>query len=432
MAAAQRIASTSARTIGHSGYGFSNVAPAQLRRFSATPSSSAPPPPSPRPGVSDADDEPLSPEVQATRPESIAERHRIRSSLSHLSDLGSSQTRKTAWNPNHARTRPPSAREVTLSHLLAATAQVGHNIATMNRAYQPWIYGHRHGIAQIDVEKATLPALRRASRVVKDIVANDGVVLIVGTERQVARAVITAAKRMGPNGYHVTTNRWMSGVLTNSGKQLAKAVLQDVDDYVEQYLEIHGTTDQADRDFLAARRAEEQAERKRRQGEVDEEGGPDGSSGGSSGSTPKVSAEQASGPNATAFASKYLKPDVVIVLSPKTNYNAIKEATLCNIPTIGIIDTDVDPRLVTYPIPANDESLRVQELVVGVLSKAGEEGWREREQKWAQWNAKVEREEIRTEKEQREYDAEKAARADLEERMEGETEKSQGIDSRRR
>lgn len=67
-------------------------------------------------------------------------------------------------------------------------------------------------------------------------------------------------------------------------------------------------------------------------------------------------------------------PDLAIILNPLQNTIAINECAAENIPTIGIIDSDVDPRLVMYPIPANDENTRTAELVTGVLSIAGREG----------------------------------------------------------
>jgi len=67
-------------------------------------------------------------------------------------------------------------------------------------------------------------------------------------------------------------------------------------------------------------------------------------------------------------------PDLAIILNPTNNLNAIREFAAENVPTIGIVDSNVDPRLVMYPIPANDESPRVAELVAGVLSIAAREG----------------------------------------------------------
>jgi small subunit ribosomal protein S2 len=67
-------------------------------------------------------------------------------------------------------------------------------------------------------------------------------------------------------------------------------------------------------------------------------------------------------------------PDLVILLNPLANINAIRECAIEHVPTIGIIDSNADPRIVMYPIPANDESTRTAELVAGVLSIAGREG----------------------------------------------------------
>ncbi|KAF9264858.1 ribosomal protein S2 [Marasmius fiardii PR-910] len=72
--------------------------------------------------------------------------------------------------------------------------------------------------------------------------------------------------------------------------------------------------------------------------------------------------------------SERVVPDLVILLNPIANMNAIRECALEHVPTIGIIDSNVDPRLVMYPIPANDESTRTAELIAGVLSIAGREG----------------------------------------------------------
>ncbi|TFK64076.1 hypothetical protein BDN72DRAFT_825950 [Pluteus cervinus] len=67
-------------------------------------------------------------------------------------------------------------------------------------------------------------------------------------------------------------------------------------------------------------------------------------------------------------------PDLVILLNPLANMNAIRECAIEHVPTIGIIDSNADPRIVMYPIPANDENTRTAELIAGVLSIAGREG----------------------------------------------------------
>ena len=72
--------------------------------------------------------------------------------------------------------------------------------------------------------------------------------------------------------------------------------------------------------------------------------------------------------------AKPFRPDLVIVLNPLENMIAIKEANRFHIPTIAITDTDVDPRIVSYPIPGNDDSVRGVELVAKVLAEAAKEG----------------------------------------------------------
>ncbi|WFC95865.1 hypothetical protein MBRA1_002519 [Malassezia brasiliensis] len=220
------------------------------------------------------------------------------------------------------RTMPLEPHQLTLSHLLAATAQLGHARSHVQRSYEPYLYGTRHGMAVIDVERATLPALRRAVHVVRGIAENDGIILIVGTRPELQPAVRAAAARLGDNGFHVSTDRWVPGVLTNAPKLLAPAIQHS-----------------------AARHAEHLSE-----------------------------GEEA--PSTSKLASQLYQPDLVIVLNPVDNINALREATQCNIPTMAIVDTDVDPRAVTYAIPANDDSPRVAELILGVLSKAGQDGLR--------------------------------------------------------
>ncbi|TFK27330.1 mitochondrial ribosomal protein subunit S2 [Coprinopsis marcescibilis] len=73
-------------------------------------------------------------------------------------------------------------------------------------------------------------------------------------------------------------------------------------------------------------------------------------------------------------------PDLAIILNPVQNAIAIREFALENVPTIGVIDSNADPRLVMYPIPANDENTRAAELIGGVLSIAAREGVALREQ----------------------------------------------------
>lgn len=106
-----------------------------------------------------------------------------------------------------------------------------------------------------------------------------------------------------------------------------------------------------------------------------------------------------------AASEMNVKPDLVIFLNPLENIKAIRECGLALVPTIGIVDSNVDPRIVMYPIPANDESTRTAELIAGTLSMAGREGVMKRLERERiakeQEEAEREREERRQKVEQR-------------------------------
>lgn len=243
--------------------------------------------------------------------------------LADMSGMASTQTRESSFRPFKMRTQPVEPYALTLSHLLAATAQLGHNRTHVKQSYVPLLYGTRHGMAVIDVERATLPALRRAANVVRGITENDGIVLVVGTRPGVKSSIRAAMDRLGENGFYVATDRWIPGTLTNAQKLLLPAI---------QHSMTSVDTDVVDK----------------------------------------------APTNSTKLVTQLYRPDILIVLNPVENAHAIREATQCHIPTMAIVDTDVDPRSVTYAIPANDDSPRVAELVLGVLSTAGADGLRRR------------------------------------------------------
>jgi small subunit ribosomal protein S2 len=82
-----------------------------------------------------------------------------------------------------------------------------------------------------------------------------------------------------------------------------------------------------------------------------------------------------------ALSAMSFKPSLLVLLSPTLNQHALREATANQVPTIGICDSDVDPRCVTYSIPANDDSPRAIELIAGVLGMAGKDGLERRKER---------------------------------------------------
>ena len=175
-----------------------------------------------------------------------------------------------------------------------------------------YIFGVRHGIHIISLN-VTASHLRRACRVVSAVAERGGVILFVGTRPGQDRCVVNAAELA--SGCHLF-ERWIPGSITNGQQILGGCQLKVVDEY--------------DRTIDSF------------QDELDDHA--------------------------------VLKPDLVVCLNPMENWVMLHECGLNSIPTIGIIDTDADPSWVTYPIPANDDSLRCVQIIAGALGRAGEEG----------------------------------------------------------
>jgi small subunit ribosomal protein S2 len=223
-----------------------------------------------------------------------------------------------AYTPNLHLISPPSSNELTLQMLLTAQSHLGHATSLWNPRNSAYIFGIRDGIHIISLD-ATFSYLRRAAKIVTEIARRGGLILFVGTRDGHDDIVVNAARRAG--GYHVF-DRWTPGSLTNGQQILGRCAVKVVD-VLDRELSQY-----------SARMAE----------------------------------------SAAAGAHPVLKPDLVICLNPLENEVCLHECGLHNVPTIGIIDTDADPSWVTYPIPANDDSLRCVMLVAGVLGRAGEEG----------------------------------------------------------
>lgn len=96
---------------------------------------------------------------------------------------------------------------------MAAGAALGHSTQLLAPPFTPYVYGNRSGLSIIDLEQ-TLPLLRRASALVRDVVKADGVVLFVGTKGKHKKALEQSRERLGDNGY--STNKWWPGTLTNA------------------------------------------------------------------------------------------------------------------------------------------------------------------------------------------------------------------------
>ena len=182
-----------------------------------------------------------------------------------------------------------------------------------------YIFGIRQGIHIISLD-VTAAHLRRACRVVSGVAEKGGLILFVGTRPGQDRCVVRAAELAG--GCHLF-ERWTPGSITNGHQILGNCRTKVVDEFDR---EIPGFNEQ-----LADRPA--------------------------------------------------LKPDLVVCLNPVENWVMLHECGLNAVPTIGIVDSDANPTWVTYPIPANDDSLRCVQVIAGVLGRAGQEGQERRREK---------------------------------------------------
>ncbi|ANB13149.1 mitochondrial 37S ribosomal protein MRP4 [Sugiyamaella lignohabitans] len=240
---------------------------------------------------------------------------------SSVSGLGS--TISNVYKPHQDIFSPPSIRQTSINTLLAAGAHLGHSTSMLRQNNQQFVYGIRDGIHIIDLEQ-TLTYLRRAANVVQGVSEKGGVILYVGTLEGQEKSLQVAANRS--NGYYVHS-RWIPGTLTNSSQV--------------------------------------------------------------SGSWARHEVDMADAPTGRKLAPNLhktiVKPDLVVILNPVENRNLIHECLATRIPTIGIIDTNSEPSLVTYPIPANDDSLRTSDLIVGILSKSAQRGRNKRLAEYTQY-----------------------------------------------
>jgi len=220
------------------------------------------------------------------------------------------------YQPHLLLSTPPRPEDVTLELLMASQSHMGHSTSLWNPANQQYIYGIRQGIHIISLEQ-TAAHLRRAAKVVEGVAYNGGLILFVGTRAGHDRCVIQAAKLV--KGCHLF-QRWIPGSITNGEKILGRCPTKVVN----------------------------------------------------------VHDEELKGFDGQLREMAVLKPDLVVCLNPLENYICLHECGLHNVPTIGIIDTDANPTWVTYPIPANDDSLRCVQVIAGVLGRAGEAGQKKR------------------------------------------------------
>ncbi|MCX5634026.1 MAG: 30S ribosomal protein S2 [Phycisphaerae bacterium] len=217
-------------------------------------------------------------------------------------------------------------------NLINAGVHFGHAVSRWNPKMKPYIYARRGVIHIIDVRQ-TLKGIILAKKLISNTVASGRDVIFVGTKRQAHKAVKAAAEA---TGMHYVTTRWLGGTLTN-------------------FRTIHSRIQRLEELESMANDGSIEAESKKRASTLKRE-------------LRKIKS------NLDGVRKLSQMPGVIIVVDARKETLALREARRMEVPTIAIIDTDSDPDLVDVAIPANDDSVKAIDLIIGELAEAAGEG----------------------------------------------------------
>ena len=217
---------------------------------------------------------------------------------------------------------------VSMSYLLEAGVHFGHQTKRWNPKMKEYIFTARDEIYIIDLQK-TAKKIEEAYQALKEIAANGGKVIFVGTRKQAAEAAKEEALRT--DSYYVN-ERWLGGTLTNF-KTIRKRVKR-----LEQI-------EKMEKDGIFDRLPKKEVIKIKK--EYD-----------------KLNKLLCGIRNMTKL------PQAMFIVDPSKEEIAIREARKLNIPVFGIVDTNCDPDMVDYVIPGNDDAIRAVKLITGVMANA--------------------------------------------------------------
>ena len=221
---------------------------------------------------------------------------------------------------------------VSMKQLLEAGVHFGHQTRRWNPKMAPYIFTERNGIYIIDLQK-TVKKLDEAYAFVRDVAANGGEVLFVGTKKQAADSIKEEAERCG---MHYVNARWLGGMMTNF-----KTIQKRIDRLAQlRKMEEDGTFELLPKKEVVKLKLEIEKLEK------------------------------------FIGGIKHMKslPAALFIVDPKKEKIAVSEARKLNIPIVAIVDTNCDPDEVDYVIPGNDDAIRAVKLIAGALANAVMEG----------------------------------------------------------
>ena len=217
---------------------------------------------------------------------------------------------------------------VSMNYLLEAGVQFGHQKRRWNPKMGEYIYTTRDDIYIIDLQK-TSKCLDKAYEALKTIAEDGGKVLFVGTKKQAQEAAEESAIRT--NMYFVN-ERWLGGTLTNFRTIRSRVRRMEQIEKMEE----DGTFDALPKKEVIGLKKEYEKLNK----------------------------------NLRGIRDMKKLPQAMVIVDPKKEEIAIKEARILNIPVFGVVDTNCDPDMVDYVIPGNDDAVRSVKLLIGALTNA--------------------------------------------------------------
>jgi len=221
---------------------------------------------------------------------------------------------------------------VTMKQLLEAGVHFGHQTRRWNPKMKRFIFGERGGIYIIDLEQ-TLQRIETAYTFVRDLVADGGTILFIGTKKQAQDPIQSYAEKVG---MPYINQRWLGGMLTNFetiGKRVAK---------MQEYRRMRASGEfdvMPKKEALLLSRELEKLER-----------------------------------NLGGIAQMERLPDAVFILDTKKEHIGVTEANKLGLPIIAVVDTNCDPDVIQYVIPGNDDAIRSGNLMCRIIADAVEEG----------------------------------------------------------
>ena len=217
---------------------------------------------------------------------------------------------------------------VSMKQLLEAGVHFGHQTRRWNPKMAPYIFTERNGIYIIDLQK-TVRKLDEAYNFVRDVAANGGEVLFVGTKKQAADSIKEEADRCG---MHYVNARWLGGMLTN---------FKTIQKRIERLAQLRKMEEDGTFELLPKKEVVKL----------------------------KLEIEKLEKFIGGIKKMKTL-PAALFIVDPKKEKIAVSEARKLHIPIVAIVDTNCDPDEVDYVIPGNDDAIRAVKLIVSKMADA--------------------------------------------------------------